>query len=176
MVGLLLYFQLKHYVPVQVFLKCVFKLIGYLHQPWICKPNSRKSTWLPRHRKMKPFPARAPQEKSTVRNWRSKGLICLPMQEMQEMLVWPMSQEDPVEKEMATWSNILAWKIPWTEELADYNPWGHKRVRHNLVTKQYQCNITCTLQCLKYPLVILTRKPSFLICQGYRTREKQNWG
>ena len=37
------------------------------------KFNSRKTTWLPRHRKMKPFPATAPQEKSHVRNWRSKG-------------------------------------------------------------------------------------------------------
>src|SRR5574341_2176246 len=35
--------------------------------------NSRKTTCLPRHRKMKPFPATAPQEKSHVRNWRSKG-------------------------------------------------------------------------------------------------------
>src|SRR5574337_1327010 len=35
--------------------------------------NSRKTTWLPRHRTMKPFPATAPQEKSHVRNWRSKG-------------------------------------------------------------------------------------------------------
>ena len=35
------------------------------------RPNSRKTTWLPPHRKMKPFPARAPQEKSHVRNWRS---------------------------------------------------------------------------------------------------------
>src|SRR5574340_864478 len=35
--------------------------------------NSRKTTWRPRHRKMKPFPATAPQEKSHVRNWRSKG-------------------------------------------------------------------------------------------------------
>src|SRR5574337_1253721 len=35
--------------------------------------NSRKTTWLPRHRKMKPFPATAPPEKSHVRNWRSKG-------------------------------------------------------------------------------------------------------
>src|SRR5574340_1218701 len=35
--------------------------------------NSRKITWLPRHRKMKPFPATAPQEKFHVRNWRSKG-------------------------------------------------------------------------------------------------------
>src|SRR5574337_420816 len=35
--------------------------------------NSRKTTWLPRHRKMKPFPATAPQEKFHVRNWKSKG-------------------------------------------------------------------------------------------------------
>ena len=35
---------------------------------------------------------------------------------MQETLVQSLSQEDPLEKEMATHSNILAWKIPWTEE------------------------------------------------------------
>ena len=53
-----------------------------------------------------------------MNQWQS---ICLQMQEAQEMLVLPMGQEDPVEKEMATCSSILAWKIPWTEELADYN-------------------------------------------------------
>src|SRR5574341_257062 len=37
--------------------------------------NSRKTTWLPRHRKMKPFPATASQEKSHVRNWRSKRYL-----------------------------------------------------------------------------------------------------
>ena len=35
---------------------------------------------------------------------------------MQEMWVWPLGQEDPLEEEMATYSNILAWRIPWTEE------------------------------------------------------------
>ena len=35
--------------------------------------TKRKTTWFPRHRKMKPFPATASQEKSPVRNWRSKG-------------------------------------------------------------------------------------------------------
>ena len=30
--------------------------------------------------------------------------------------VWPLGQEDPLEKEMAIHSRILAWKIPWTEE------------------------------------------------------------
>ena len=33
------------------------------------------ATWLPRHRKMKPFPAPAPQEKSHVRNWRSNRYL-----------------------------------------------------------------------------------------------------
>ena len=34
----------------------------------------------------------------------------------QEKWVWPLDQEDPLEKEMATHSSILAWEIPWTEE------------------------------------------------------------
>ena len=34
-------------------------------------------------------------------------------------------QKDPLEKEMATHSSILAWEIPWTEE-PGYSPWGHK--------------------------------------------------
>src|SRR5574340_329063 len=37
--------------------------------------NSRKTTWLPRHRKMKPFPATASQEKSHFRNWSSKRYL-----------------------------------------------------------------------------------------------------
>ena len=48
-----------------------------------------------------------------------------------------LGQEDPMEKRMATDSNILAWEIPWTEEPGGLNPWGHK-VRHDLVTK-YTC-------------------------------------
>ena len=35
---------------------------------------------------------------------------------MQEMQVWSLGQEDPLEKEMAAHSSILAWEIPWTEE------------------------------------------------------------
>ena len=40
---------------------------------------------------------------------------------MQETWVQSQDQEDSLEKEMATHSSILAWRIPWTEE-----PWGHK--------------------------------------------------
>ena len=37
--------------------------------------------------------------------------------------------EDALEKEMATHSSTLAWKIPWTEQPgAGYSPWGHKEL------------------------------------------------
>ena len=35
---------------------------------------------------------------------------------VQELWVWSLDQEDLLKKEMATYSSILAWKIPWTEE------------------------------------------------------------
>ena len=44
--------------------------------------------------------------------------------------------EDPLEKEPATHSSILAWEIPWTEEPG--SPWGPKRVGHDLAMKQQQ--------------------------------------
>ena len=39
---------------------------------------------------------------------------------------------------MAAHSSILAWEIPWTEDPVAYSPWGFKRVRHNLATKQQE--------------------------------------
>ena len=45
---------------------------------------------------------------------------------MQETWVRSLGQEDPLEKEMATHSSILAWRIPWTEEPGGYSPQGHK--------------------------------------------------
>ena len=60
---------------------------------------------------------------------------------MQEMQVRSLGQEDPLEKEMATHSSILACKTPWIEEPGRLGPWGHKRVRHDLVTKQQQKDI-----------------------------------
>ena len=57
---------------------------------------------------------------------------------MQEMEVWSLGQEDPLEKEMATCSSILAWRIPWTEEPGWLQSMGSQRVRHNLVNKQQQ--------------------------------------
>ena len=41
---------------------------------------------------------------------------------MQETQVRSLGRENPLEKEMATHSSILAWRIPWTESLAGYSP------------------------------------------------------
>ena len=48
------------------------------------------------------------------------------MQETQKMWVSSLSQEDPLEKEMVTHSNILAWKIPQMRSPACYSPWSRK--------------------------------------------------
>ena len=47
---------------------------------------------------------------------------------MQDTWVRSLGQEDPLEKEMATHSIILAWEIPQTEECEGYNPWDHKEL------------------------------------------------
>ena len=44
------------------------------------------------------------------------------MQKMQEMLVQPLGQEDPLEEGMATHSSTLAWRIPWTGEPGGLHP------------------------------------------------------
>ena len=53
------------------------------------------------------------------------------MQETQETQVRSLSQEDPLEKEMATPSSILAWRIPWTEEPGRLQSMGLPRVGHD---------------------------------------------
>ena len=40
--------------------------------------------------------------------------------------VQSLGQEDPLKKEMALHSSILAWEIPWTQELLGYSPWDGK--------------------------------------------------
>ena len=50
---------------------------------------------------------------------------------MQETQVQSLDQEDTLEKEMATHSSTLAWKIPWTEEPGRLQSMGSQRVRHD---------------------------------------------
>ena len=56
----------------------------------------------------------------------------------QETQVLSLCWEDPLEKGMATHSNILAWRIPWTGEPGGLQSMGLQRVRHDLMTKQHQ--------------------------------------
>ena len=50
---------------------------------------------------------------------------------MQETRVQSLGREDPLEKEMATHSSILAWRIPWMEEPGGLQSMGLQRVGHN---------------------------------------------
>ena len=50
---------------------------------------------------------------------------------MQEAQVRSLGQKDPLEKGMATQSSILAWRIPWTEELGGLQSMGLQRVGHD---------------------------------------------
>ena len=51
--------------------------------------------------------------------------------------VWTLGQEDPLEKELATHSSILDWRIPWREELGGLHAMGSQRVGHNWATNTY---------------------------------------
>ena len=50
---------------------------------------------------------------------------------MQGIQIQFLGQEDALEEEMATYSNILAWEIPWTEEPGGLQSIGLQRVGHN---------------------------------------------
>ena len=50
---------------------------------------------------------------------------------MQEIRVQSLGQEDPLEKEMAIHSSILAWRISWTEEPGGLQSKGSQRIGHN---------------------------------------------
>ena len=59
---------------------------------------------------------------------------------MQETWVRSLGQEDPLEKEMAAHSSILAWKISWTEEPGGLQSVGSQRVGHDWATNTYLLN------------------------------------
>ena len=62
------------------------------------------------------------------------SLVAQPVKRLPAMLetrVWTPGWEDLLEKEMATHSSILAWKIPWTEEPLRLQSMGSQRVGHD---------------------------------------------
>ena len=54
-----------------------------------------------------------------------------------ETQVWSLSWEESLEKEMATHSSILAWRIPWTEEPGGLQSVGSQKVGHNWATNTF---------------------------------------
>ena len=62
---------------------------------------------------------------------------------MQETRVWSLGREDPLEKEMATHSSTLAWRIPWTEEPDRIQSMGSQRVRYDGVTFTFHFSCIC---------------------------------
>ena len=67
---------------------------------------------------------------------------------MQETRVRSLGREDPLEKEMATHSSILAWRIPWTEEPGGLQSTGSQRVGHDftftLLTLGFEIRVTAS--------------------------------
>ena len=59
----------------------------------------------------------------------AKRVKCLPA--VQETQVRSLGLEDPLEKEMPTHSSVLAWRIPWTEELGRLQSTGSQTVGHD---------------------------------------------
>ena len=64
---------------------------------------------------------------------------------MQKIQVCPLGQEDTLEKDMATHSSILAWRIPWTEELGRLQSMGLQTVRHNCVCSLNDLSFACNI-------------------------------
>ena len=60
---------------------------------------------------------------------------------MPDTWAWSLGQEDPLEKEMASHSSILAWEIPWTEEPGKLQSMESQRVGHNWVTNTTTFNV-----------------------------------
>ena len=54
------------------------------------------------------------------------------------MQVLSQDWEDPLEEEMSTYSTILAWEIPWTEEPGRLQSTGSQKVKHDLASKPQQ--------------------------------------
>ena len=70
---------------------------------------------------------------------------CLVAQMVKESAcnAWSLGQKDPLEKRMSTHSSILAWRIPWTEELGGLQSMGLQRVIHNWATHTHTLSKVC---------------------------------
>ena len=85
---------------------------------------------------------------------------------VQETWVWSLGWEDPLEKEMATHSSTLAWKIPRTEEPGRLQSMGSQRVGHDWVTSLLLTRMVITfLSRSKRLLISWLQSPSTVILE-----------
>ena len=85
---------------------------------------------------------------------------------MWETRVQSLGREDPLEKEMATHSSTIAWKIPWTEELGRLQSMGSQRVGHNWATSLLHFRLVTTfLPRSKCLLISWLQSPSAVILE-----------
>ena len=98
---------------------------------------------------------------------------------MQETWVQSLGQEDPLEKEMATHSSILAWRIPWTEEPGGPQFMGSQRVGHDWTTNTFtfifayifpftseMYTFLCFYVAVKCPFISIYRTPISTSCKA----------
>ena len=90
------------------------------------------------------------------------------MQKMQEMRVQSLGCEDPLEKEMATHSSILAWEIPWTEKPG--GSWGHK----DLDTTNWLNNNKYTVWYVWYDMFSSVQFSHSVVSDSLRPHESQD--
>ena len=97
---------------------------------------------------------------------------------VQETQVQSLVWEDPLEKEMATHSSTLAWKVPWTEEPGGLQSMGLQRVRHDSVTEHAYIHVL-VWGLIEYTKPLLLLFLAFLIIffwllKIYTRKNKQN--
>ena len=91
---------------------------------------------------------------------------------MWETCVWSLSQEDPLEKGMATHSSILAWRIPWTEEPGELQSMVLQRVKHDWAPNTHYYRILRWLSLQMQNLIMASRLSASIKASG-----KENiWG
>ena len=86
----------------------------------------------------------------------AQTVISLPA--MWEIWVQSLGQEDPLEKEMATHSSLVAWRIPWTEEPGRLQSMGSQRVRHDRATNTHTRKVHVAATEVSYKIVLLSWK------------------
>ena len=113
---------------------------------------------------------------------------CLPMQETQETGLPPLGREDPLEKQMATHSHVLVWRVPWTEEPGGLQSMGSQGDGHNFTTKQQYSilnwelsqlsfHFICTIavQCVCFQLLLRLWETTWFVQDDAQADGKQDW-